>query len=97
VAYAIGVADPVSVLVDTFGTGTVPDRQLERIVADVFDLTPGGINKALKLTRPIYGPTAAYGHFGRRPRVATVYGKKVQLFPWELTNRVRELQSAARL
>src|SRR5512143_4130958 len=67
VAYAIGVAQPVSVMVDTFGTGTVPDAALERAVREVFDLTPRGIIKALKLKRPIYSPTAAYGHFGRRP------------------------------
>src|SRR5439155_202582 len=68
VAYAIGVAQPVSVMVQTFGTGTLPDRTLERIVAEVFDLTPAAINQALHLRRPIYQATAAYGHFGRRPR-----------------------------
>ena len=67
VAYAIGVAQPVSVMVDTFGTGEVPDAALEKAVREVFDLTPRGIIKALKLEAPIYSPTAAYGHFGRRP------------------------------
>jgi S-adenosylmethionine synthetase len=97
VAYAIGVAEPVSVLVDTFGTGVLPDRQLERIVSEVFDLTPAGIIKALRLTQPIYGPTAAYGHFGRRPRTARVGRRTVQLFPWERTDRVRDLRSAAKV
>jgi len=97
VAYAIGVAEPVSVLIDTFGTGTVPDRQLEEIVREVFDLSPAGIIAALKLKRPIYGPTAAYGHFGRTAKLAKVDGKKVELFPWEKTNKVRDLLTAAKL
>jgi hypothetical protein len=67
VAYAIGVARPVSILVQTFGTGVIPDGEIEKIVAEVFDLTPRGIIDALKLKRPIYGQTATYGHFGRRP------------------------------
>jgi S-adenosylmethionine synthetase len=97
VAYAIGVAEPVSVMVETFGTGVLPDYRLEKIVAEVFDLTPAGIIGALKLRRPIYRPTAAYGHFGRRPVTAWVEGKKVQLFPWEITNRVRDLLTAAKV
>ncbi len=97
VAYAIGVAEPVSVLVDTFGTGVIPDRQLERVVTEVFDLTPAGIATALKLRRPIYRPTAAYGHFGRRPRWIRVGRKRVELFPWERTNRVRDLLTAAKV
>jgi S-adenosylmethionine synthetase len=97
VAYAIGVAEPVSVMVHTFGTGAVPDDELERIVTEVFDLTPAGIIAALRLKRPIYQATAAYGHFGRRPRSARVEGKRVDLFPWERTNRVRDLVTAARL
>ncbi len=97
VAYAIGVAQPVSVLVQTYGTGKLPDEQLERIVADVFDLTPRGIIDALRLKRPIYRPTAAYGHFGRRPRQATVLDRRVLLFPWEESSRVGALKSAARI
>ncbi len=97
VAYAIGVAEPVSILVQTFGTGVLPDHRMEKIVAEVFDLTPAGIIGALKLRKPIYTPTAAYGHFGRRPVTARVDGKKVQLFPWELTNRVRDLVTAAKV
>ena len=88
VAYAIGVADPVSVMIDTFGTGTVPEAALEDAVREVFDLTPGGIIKALDLRRPLYRPTAAYGHFGREPGP---HG----LFSWERTNRVEELRLAA--
>src|SRR2546428_3048880 len=67
VAYAIGVAQPVSVMIDTFRTGVVPDEAIEDAVRDVFDLTPLGINKALNLRHPIYRATAAYGHFGRTP------------------------------
>ena len=96
-AYAIGVAEPVSIMVDTFGTHTGPgDDELERIVRKVFDLTPRGIISRLKLAQPIYGATAAYGHFGRKPRTATVGGKKVELFTWERTDRVDDLATAAR-
>ena len=90
VAYAIGVRDPVSVMVDTFGTGAVPDAILENAVREVFDLTPGGIIKALDLRKPIYGPTAAYGHFGRRPFTR----RGLEFFPWERTDRVDDLLSA---
>jgi S-adenosylmethionine synthetase len=68
VAYAIGVAEPVSIMIETFGTGTVPQDALEAAVREVFDLTPGGIIQALNLRNPIYRPTAAYGHFGRSPK-----------------------------
>jgi S-adenosylmethionine synthetase len=100
VAYAIGVARPVSVLVQTFGTGALPDAALERIVNEVFDLTPKGIIDALKLKRPIYRQTASYGHFGRKP-VTGVYqngtkDQKVDFFTWERTDRVKDLLSAAR-
>ena len=100
IAYAIGVAHPVSIMVQTFGTGVLPDLQLEKIVDEVFDLTPRGIIDALKLKRPIYSRTAAYGHFGRKP-VSGVYqdgGKqqKVDFFTWERTDRVKDLLSAAR-
>jgi S-adenosylmethionine synthetase len=96
VAYAIGVAEPVSVMVDTFGTGALPDRRLEQVVREVFDLTPRGIIDTLKLKRPIFGPTASYGHFGRRPRTAKYNGRPVQLFTWEQTDRVKALLSAVR-
>ena len=98
VAYAIGVAEPVSIRVDTFGTGLLGDARLERIVRDVFDLRPRGIIDALDLKRPIYGRTAAYGHFGRKPASGRYGGRgpKVNFFPWERTDQVKELQSAAR-
>jgi S-adenosylmethionine synthetase len=97
VAYAIGVAEPVSIMIDTFGTGVIADRRLEQIVEEVFDLTPAGIIAALKLKRPIYQATAAYGHFGRRPKTVKVEGKTVELFPWEKTNKVKDLLTAAKL
>ncbi len=65
-AYAIGVAEPVSVLVDTFGTGKIDEDKLEQLVRDNFQLTPKGIIESLKLRRPIYKKTASYGHFGRK-------------------------------
>ena len=81
-AYAIGVAQPVSIRVDTFGTGTVPDLQLEDAGEKTFDLRPGAIIRDLDLRRPIYRPLAAYGHFGR---------DELDL-PWEKTNRIEELK-----
>jgi S-adenosylmethionine synthetase len=99
-AYAIGVAHPVSIMVQTFGTGVLPDAALEKIVDEVFDLTPRGIIDALKLKRPIYQKTAAYGHFGRKPFRGTYLtdSKKltVDYFTWEETDRVKDLLSAAR-
>jgi S-adenosylmethionine synthetase len=89
VAYAIGVADPVSVLVDTFGTGAVPDEKIATIVREVFDLKPAAIIRMLGLKRPIYQRTASYGHFGR---VA-----EGPYFTWERTDRVGDLRSAAGL
>ena len=84
-AYAIGVAEPMSVLIDTFGTGTIPDSDLQRLVKTVFDLTPKGIIASLDLRRPIYRATATHGHFGR-------VGDG---FPWEGTGKVEELKVAA--
>jgi len=89
VAYAIGVADPVSVLVDTFGTGALPDEKIATIAREVFDLKPAAIIRTLGLKRPIYQRTASYGHFGR---VA-----EGPYFTWERTDRVGELRSAAGL
>jgi S-adenosylmethionine synthetase len=96
VAYAIGVAEPVSVMVQTFGTGVVPDAALEKAVREVFDLTPRGITEALRLRKPIYSPTAAYGHFGRKPHTGAVNGKKVDFFTWEETPKVKALLAAVR-
>ena len=84
-AYAIGVAQPVSVLIDTADTGKLPDSELEKIIRSQFDLRPAAIIKALNLRRPIYEQTAAYGHFGRND---------VDL-PWERTDRVEALRAAA--
>lgn len=81
-SYAIGYPEPVSVLVETFGTGKVDTETLEKAVRAVFDLTPAGIIRELDLKRPIYRATAAYGHFGRDE------------FPWEQTNKVEALQAA---
>jgi S-adenosylmethionine synthetase len=85
VAYAIGVAEPVSLLVNTFGTGVVSDEKLSRVVRQVFDCRPGHIIRQLDLLRPIYRQTAAYGHFGRMERELT----------WEATDRAEELAAAA--
>ena len=84
IAYAIGTVEPVSFLIDTQGTGTLPDEQLEALARDVFPLTPQGIIDALDLRRPIYAPTAAYGHFGRA---------ELQL-PWEQPDPGRPASSA---
>ena len=94
VAYAIGVAEPVSVMIDTFGTSRVPQEALEQAVRQVFDLTPNGIIQALSLRNPIYRPTAAYGHFGRAPERRRVGDKDVELFTWEHADRVAELKVA---
>ncbi|HYO14499.1 MAG TPA: methionine adenosyltransferase [Thermoanaerobaculia bacterium] len=85
VAYAIGVVDPVSVRVDTFGTGVINDRQIEKLVREHFPLSPRGIIEYLELRRPIYRQTASYGHFGR-----TEEG-----FTWERTHRAADLRAAA--
>ncbi|ABN53453.1 MAG TPA: methionine adenosyltransferase [Hungateiclostridium thermocellum] len=84
-AYAIGVARPVSVRVDTFGTGIIPEEKIESLVNKYFDLRPAGIIKTLDLRRPIYKQTAAYGHFGRTD---------IDL-PWERTDKAEELRKEA--
>ena len=84
-AYAIGVADPVSVMADTFGTGTIPNGQITELIREHFKLTPKGIIETLDLRRPIYRPTAAYGHFGR----------KGPGFTWERTDKADALRKAA--
>ncbi|HJQ33239.1 MAG TPA: methionine adenosyltransferase [Pyrinomonadaceae bacterium] len=86
-AYAIGVADPVSVLVDTGGTGRVSESLLSELVREHFKLTPHGIIETLKLRQPIYRKTAAYGHFGRNE----------EGFTWEVSDRAQELREAAKV
>ena len=86
-AYAIGKAQPVGVFVQTFGTGVLPDERIQQIVQEVFDLRPAAIIADLDLLRPIYRPTAAYGHFGR----------ELPDFTWERTDRVDALRDAANL
>jgi S-adenosylmethionine synthetase len=85
VAYAIGVAHPVGVFVETFGTGVVPDEKIQEAVLEVFDLRPAAILRDLDLRRPIYAKTAAYGHFGR----------ELPEFTWERTDRAEALKAAA--
>ena len=87
VAYAIGVADPMSLLVDTHGTGKVEEKKLEKILPELFRLTPTNIRRTLKLNRPIYKRTAAYGHFGRAP-------EKDGGFSWEKTDLSGQLKKA---
>ena len=86
VAYAIGVADPVSIMVDTFGTGKISDDKIEALIEDHFDLRPKGIVQMLDLSRPIYRNTAAYGHFGRTEPE----------FTWERTDKADILRDAAK-
>jgi S-adenosylmethionine synthetase len=96
-AYAIGVADPVAIHVETFGTAKVADGVIEKALHDVFDFTPRGIIQALGLKNPIYRATAAYGHFGRQPATQRVDGREVKLFAWEETNKVSDLRTAAKV
>ncbi len=96
VAYAIGVAEPVSVMVDTFGTGRAPDDVIEGAVREVFNLTPAGIMEALALRAPMYRATAAYGHFGRTPDVVMINNREVRRFSWEETSRVEALKDVVR-
>jgi S-adenosylmethionine synthetase len=85
VAYAIGIAKPVSINVNTFGTGKVSEERLTQLVSEIFDLRPKAIIQHLNLLRPIYRQTAAYGHFGR----------ELPDFTWERTDKAEELKAAA--
>ena len=85
-AYAIGVAEPVSIMVDTRGTGKLSNAKILKVIRELFDLTPAGIIRTLNLRRPIYLKTAAYGHFGRED----------EGFPWEETDRIKEIKQAVR-
>src|SRR5699024_9201994 len=86
VAYAIGVSQPVSIMVDTFGTGIIADEKIEKLVRENFDLRPGAIIKDLGLRNPIYKQVASYGHFGR---------DDLDL-PWEKTDKAETLNKQAR-
>ena len=86
-AYAIGVARPISVAVNTFNTGKLPDERIVELINEVFDLRPAAIIRALDLRRPIYKKTSAYGHFGRED----------EDFTWERTDRADELRKLAGL
>ncbi|MBS7293125.1 MAG: methionine adenosyltransferase [Bacteroidales bacterium] len=102
IAYAIGVARPVSVFVDTYGTGIVPDAEIARRIENLFDLRPAAIIRKFELKNPIYEPTAAYGHFGRKPYTKSVKvgkpgcqtDKIVQFFAWEKLDAVEEIKKA---
>ncbi len=85
-AYAIGVAEPVSVMVNTFGTGVVEDERLVELVRENFSLTPKGMIEHLNLRRPIYRKTAAFGHFGRTEPT----------FTWEATDKAEALREGSR-
>lgn len=105
VAYAIGVARPVSIFVDTYGTGVVPDAEIARKIEELFDLRPAAIIRKFELKNPIYEPTAAYGHFGRKPYTKTVKvgkpghqtDKLVQFFGWEKLDAVDAIKKAFNL
>ena len=84
-AYAICVSEPVSILIDTSGTGRVPESTLVELIREHFGLSPQGIMESLKLRRPIYRRTAAYGHFGRED----------DIFTWEQTDRAQSLRAKA--
>jgi S-adenosylmethionine synthetase len=86
-AYAIGVAEPVSVMVNTFGTGTIEDQRIAELVVENFALTPAGMIQHLRLRRPIYRKTAAFGHFGRTE----------DTFSWEATDKAEELRAASQM
>ena len=86
-SYAIGVSKPLSIYVDTAGTGTVDEAAIERAVAEAMDLTPRGIREHLGMNRPIYQRTAAYGHFGRAPEADGG-------FSWEKTDLVEAIKAA---
>lgn len=103
ISYAIGVAEPVSVCVNTFGTGKVPDLQITECIQRLFDLTPAGIIRDLQLMNPIYEETARYGHMGRTPQTVikqfvdgngNTIEREVELFTWEKLNRVEEIRKA---
>ena len=108
VAYAIGVAEPVSVYVNTYGTSKVSqnDAEIAQIIGELFDMRPSAIERRLKLRNPMYEETAAYGHVGRVPSVVTKHFKskyegdktmEVELFTWEKLDQVENIKRAFNL
>ena len=93
-AYAIGVVQPVSVHVETFGTGAVPEERIEAVLRDLFDFSPAAIIEQLGLRAPIFGPTAAYGHFGRTPGTVERGGRSYPSFPWERLDKIDAIRDA---
>jgi S-adenosylmethionine synthetase len=97
VSYAIGVAEPTSISVTTFGTGKISDEAIEKLIRAHFDLRPYGIVKMLDLIQPVYQPTASYGHFGRKPyAIKGDNGQNYTAFSWEKTDRADALKAAAK-
>jgi S-adenosylmethionine synthetase len=94
-AYAIGVVEPVSIMVDTFNTCTIPEVRIRHAIREVFDLSPRGIIHALGLRSPIYHRTASGGHFGRAPVTEKTGSASLSFFSWERTDRVDDLRTAA--
>ncbi|MEM9418437.1 MAG: methionine adenosyltransferase domain-containing protein, partial [Planctomycetota bacterium] len=94
-SYAIGVAEPTSIHVDTYKTGKLPEPEITQLVRDLFPLTPDGILKHLKLRNPIFSPTASHGHFGRKPGKIKVNGKSYETFTWEKTDLAAKIKKAA--
>ena len=97
VSYAIGVAQPTSISLNTFGTGKISDEKIIKLVRDVFDLRPYAITKMLDLLHPMYQATASYGHFGRTPYEMTVGDDTFTAFTWEKTDRAEALRASAGL
>jgi S-adenosylmethionine synthetase len=98
VSYAIGVAEPTSISVTTFGTGRITDEKIEKLIRKHFDLRPFGITKMLDLLHPMYQDTASYGHFGRKPKdIVLASGEKFTSFSWEKTDRAEALRKDAGL
>lgn len=97
VSYAIGVAEPTSIAIETFGTGKVSEERLIELVREHFDLRPYGITKMLDLLHPMYRQTAAYGHFGREPFEMTVGDDTFTAFSWEKTDKAQALKASAGL
>ncbi len=97
ISYAIGVAEPTSMSINTFGTGSIPDAKIIELVNNHFDLRPHAITRMLDLLHPMYRSTAAYGHFGKNPYEMTVGNDTFTAYTWEKTDKADELRSAAGL